>query len=63
MAKIANLTGHADDVAFFKERAKDHRQVFNAIFFNSAKGIYRDGEATDHSSLHANVLEHTPLFY
>ncbi len=56
MARIARLTGNSDDMVFFKERARDHRQVFNSTFFNEGKGIYQDGEATDHSSLHANMF-------
>lgn len=56
MAWIAGLTGHTDDVAYFEKRAKNHRQVFNTTFLNAEKGIYTDGEATDHSSLHANMF-------
>jgi len=56
MARIAGLTGHTADVVFFEERAKYHRKVFNTIFLNAEKGIYTDGDATDHSSLHANMF-------
>jgi len=56
MANIADITGHTDDVRFFKERADNHRRVFNTTFLNAEKGIYKDGEATDHSSLHANMF-------
>ncbi len=56
MSKIAEITDHTDDAAFFEKKAKYHRQVFNTTFLNAEKGIYTDGETTDHSSLHANMF-------
>ena len=56
MARIAGITGNMNDVTFFSQRAKDHRKAFNAAFLNLKTGIYRDGEATEHSSLHANMF-------
>ena len=55
MAKIAHITGNTNDVEYFEVKAQQHRQAFNTTFFNAEKGIYKDGEATDHSSLHANM--------
>lgn len=56
MSRIARLSGHSEDAAFFEERARHHKHLFNSTFFNAEKGIYRDGDATDHSSLHANMF-------
>jgi len=56
MSRIADITGHTDDVAYFEEKAKNHMQVFNSTFLDTEKGIYKDGETTDHSSLHANMF-------
>ncbi len=55
MAKIAHITGNKNDIEYFEEKAQQHRQAFNTIFFNEQKGIYVDGDSTDHSSLHANM--------
>ena len=56
MAKIAKLTGNQDDVEFFVKRANEHHKIFYNTFFNKEKGIFTDGESTDHSSLHSNML-------
>lgn len=55
MAKIAKVVGNEKDVEFFKKRAIEHKVIFQSTFFNKDKGIYKDGESTDHSSLHANM--------
>jgi alpha-L-rhamnosidase len=56
MEKIARVVGNSKDQAFFAKRANEHRKAFMSVFFDRKKGIFRDGEATDHSSLHANMF-------
>ena len=56
MATIANLLGKADDATFFAKETARVKEVFNKTFLSKDKGYYVDGEATDHSSLHANMF-------
>lgn len=56
MGKIAEVVGKSEDVQFFNQRSKDHKKVFLATFFNKEKGIFKDGESSNHSSLHANMF-------
>ncbi len=55
MRDIADALGKKDDAGFFDLRAKKVYAAFNKVFFNDAAQIYRDGEGTEHSSLHANA--------
>ena len=55
MEKIAEVVGNKEDVNYFNKRAKEHHKTFYKTFFNKKKGIFTDGESTDHSSLHANM--------
>lgn len=56
MANIAGVTGNESNVTFFNKRAKDHQEIFLSTFFDKKKGVFVDGESTDHSSLHANMF-------
>ncbi len=56
MGKIADATHHPEDARFFREKAERHRQAFNRVFLEQRRGIYVDGEGTDHASLHANMF-------
>ena len=56
MSKIAEVVGKTEDVQFFTQRSKEHKTIFLSTFFNAKKGIFKDGESTDHSSLHANMF-------
>ncbi|MEI6519071.1 MAG: alpha-L-rhamnosidase C-terminal domain-containing protein [bacterium] len=56
MSKIAEVTGHLNDKLDFEKQAKKVYTAFNEIFFDKTTGIYRDGEDTKHSSLHANIF-------
>jgi alpha-L-rhamnosidase len=56
MTEIAILVGEKEDAAFFRDRAEEHRELFNEAFLDPVKGIYTDGIETDHSSLHANMF-------
>jgi len=56
MAEIA-LALHQDvDAADFTARELAGRIAFQKKLFDSAQGLYRDGEGTDHASLHANLF-------
>jgi hypothetical protein len=56
MGKIAEVVGNKQDQQFFNKRSKEHKKIFLATFFNKKKGVFKDGESTDHSSLHANMF-------
>ncbi len=55
MADLARALGKASDAEAFTARARRVHAAFNAVFFDTGRGVYRDGEGTDHASLHANV--------
>ncbi|MCP4453388.1 MAG: alpha-L-rhamnosidase, partial [Planctomycetes bacterium] len=55
MGKIARVVGNRDDHAFFVERSQEHRAAYLSIFFDQDRGVFKDGESTDHASLHANM--------
>lgn len=56
MADISEVVGNNEDQAFFVKRAKEHKAIFLSTFFDEKKGFFKDGESTDHSSLHANMF-------
>ncbi len=56
MSEIAGVLGRKDDRDFFKGRAELVKSSILNTFFDSAKGIFVDGEGTDHAALHANMF-------
>ncbi|GAB3890144.1 alpha-L-rhamnosidase-related protein [Spirosoma agri] len=56
MAQLANQLGKTDEAAFFTNRAIQVRKAYQATFVDTRMGLIRDGEGTDHASLHANMM-------
>jgi len=56
MSVLASATGRDEEAAQLLARAGASRQAFQRAFFDSARGMYVDGEGTDHASLHANLF-------
>jgi len=56
MARIARHLGKMQDAQFFRNRAARVKSAANQKLFDSAKGIYVDGEGSKHASLHANMF-------
>ena len=56
MSHIAVVAKRFEDAAWFKQRAEEHKRTFNRVLFQPQRGIYTDGEGTDHASLHANMF-------
>ncbi|KAB7732982.1 Bacterial alpha-L-rhamnosidase [Rudanella paleaurantiibacter] len=56
MAELASRLGKADDALLFTNRAQQVRLAFVAAFIDPKTGLVRDGEGTDHASLHANMM-------
>jgi len=53
LARALNQNADADD---YDAREHTARAAFQAKLFDPASGLYRDGEGTDHCSLHANLF-------
>ena len=56
MRLFAEVLGKEDDARDYEKRAQKFYQVFNDKLFDSTRGVYVDGEGTDHASLHANMM-------
>ena len=56
MAELATAIGRTDDAVLYRAREAATRAVFQAALFDAARGVYRDGEGTEHASLHANLF-------
>lgn len=55
MADMAKALGKEDESLAFAARAEKVRQRFNELLYDPKRGLYVDGEGSDHVSLHANV--------
>ncbi len=56
MKKFAEILGKEEDAAFFGAQIEKVRKSFQEVFFDPQRGVYKDGEATDHASLHGNMF-------
>ncbi len=56
MGDIAEAIGKMDEAKHFRTLAAQKLVTFQKNLFNEAKGNYRDGIGTDHSSQHANFF-------
>lgn len=56
MSKFATVLGKADEALNFKLLALKAKKAINAKLLDIDKGYYVDGEGTDHSSIHANMM-------
>ena len=56
MADLAQALGHSEEAADFRRRRAVSLEAFNARLLDRVHGRYRDGEGTEHSSLHANLF-------
>ncbi|MDD4101325.1 MAG: family 78 glycoside hydrolase catalytic domain [Kiritimatiellae bacterium] len=56
MAEMAEALGKAADASEYRSKADRATKAFNALFYNSERGCYVDGEGAVHASLHANML-------
>jgi len=56
MAEFADLLGKTGEALDFNLRAAKAKKAINEKLFNKELGYYRDGEGTDHGSVHANML-------
>ncbi len=56
MAELAAAVGERADASKYAAMERTARTAFQEKLFDPATGLYRDGEGTDHSSLHANLF-------
>jgi hypothetical protein len=56
MAELASALGREAEAAGYRAREHTARAAFQRVLFDSARGLYRDGEGTDHVSAHANLF-------
>ena len=56
MAKLAQALGKREDASRFQAAAAMLHASYQRVFFDPARGIYRDGEGQQHASLHANCF-------
>lgn len=56
MAEFAKILGKTDEESQFQMAALKAKTAINAKLLDKNKGYYVDGEGTDHSSLHANMM-------
>lgn len=56
MAELARALGHEADAAEFAGRERRARAAFQAKLFDATRGVYRDGEGTEHAALHSSLF-------
>jgi hypothetical protein len=56
MGDVAEALDKAEDAARYRSMAAQVFDSFNRTFFDAGRGIYVDGQGTDHGSLHANMF-------
>jgi hypothetical protein len=56
MADLAEALGKEADAADYRSREAATRKAFQEKLFDAQRGVYRDGEGTDHASQHANLF-------
>ncbi|QKZ13506.1 alpha-L-rhamnosidase C-terminal domain-containing protein [Spirosoma sp. KUDC1026] len=56
MAQLAKQLGKTADATFFTNRAAQVKKAFELTFLDPKTGLVRDGDGTDHASLHANMM-------
>ena len=56
MKRFAEILGKDDDVAFFDSQINKVRKSYQEVFFDAQRGVYKDGDATEHASLHTNMF-------
>jgi len=56
MAELAAALGKGAEAREYAGRERATRRVFQEKLFDAARGLFHDGEGTDHASLHANLF-------
>lgn len=56
MARLAKVLGKEADAVFYEQKSKEAYQSFQEVFVDASTGLVKDGDTTNHSSLHANMF-------
>jgi hypothetical protein len=56
MSRIAQVLGHTEDQTHFARQAEQVKCTINSLLFNQSRGVYIDGEGSQHASLHSNMF-------
>lgn len=56
MTELARALGRDADAAEYAARERTGRAAFQAKLFDATRGVYRDGEGTDHAAQHSNLF-------
>ena len=56
MARFAQLLGKEEDARMFRLKAEQARTAIFTYLFDEKRGVFVDGEGTEHASLHANMV-------
>jgi len=56
MSRIALALGRAEDQQRFAEQAARVKTTINCLLFDGERGVYVDGEGSNHASLHSNMF-------
>ncbi len=56
MNQIAETLGKKEDAAFYLAKSKELYQSYQTMFRDTKTGLIKDGDTTNHSSLHANFF-------
>ena len=56
MAELARALGHETDAVEFARREHVARAAFQEKLFDANRGVYRDGEGTEHAALHSSLF-------
>ncbi|MDR1779558.1 MAG: family 78 glycoside hydrolase catalytic domain [Tannerella sp.] len=55
VAMMAKTLGYTAEYEYYTREAEYVKRQFNRLLFDAKRGVYKDGVATDHASLHANM--------
>jgi hypothetical protein len=56
MQKIATLLNKTDDAKLYETKAKQVYNSFQTVFRDAKTGLIKDGDSTNHTSLHGNMF-------
>lgn len=56
MGELAYALGHEADAAALAAHERRARAAFQAKLFDPVRGVYRDGEGTEHAALHSSLF-------
>lgn len=56
MSRLAKVLGREADAVFYEQKSKEAFRSFQEVFVDGITGLVKDGDTTNHSSLHANMF-------